>query len=149
MNVRIEAMLKITDYYPAIWDLFCDHGKIGYHFYLHKRGIQYHFVDHLAHIIDHLQKKWYFKDLPFHFHHAKVEDLQIDNPEELLIFAGVGADKILNCIDKMTFKSKQKMLLCANKDNDLIEKFIQNKRLIAYDSVLESGWQRQVYYVEV
>lgn len=98
---HIFQWVNSTDSYDNIWDLCCDHGRLGMH--LHKRhpNAQVYLVDKVASIVDTLVADYgRLNDGRLHFETADACKLDIETKQRtLVIVAGVGGQNLVTMLE--------------------------------------------------
>ncbi len=98
-SYRINELKKaVNKNAEVVWDLCCDHGKIGISLFKENRKII--FVDQVEHIISNLRKKLEISKFNTKFQVIDAKEINIFNSkDESIIIAGVGGH---TCIDIMS-----------------------------------------------
>lgn len=139
-----------------LWDLCCDHGLLGQHAFLQDRPV--FFVDVAPHLIELLQKKFSSPRVPVRkyapeFFACDVRDLR--GPiEGSVIIAGIGGYLMMELIDALIpkLRSPWRLILCANKNNQELQKYLlqQNEilHIVKKNSIIERERVREIVVVE-
>lgn len=106
ISKRIETIARsINPEFPEVWDLCCDHGKIGTHIlksYPKEQILTVHFNDKLVHQIDSLRMKLsrdYGERVQLHSRDAR--QLKISSLKASIIIAGIGGDLMLSILESL------------------------------------------------
>lgn len=98
---HIFEWLNTAQHYDDIWDLCCDHGRLGLH--LHQRHLNSHvyLVDKIASIIDKLESDFgELDDGRLSFKTADASELNISTKKNtLVIIAGVGGQNLIAMLE--------------------------------------------------
>ena len=143
ISKRIESIVDLAPGpYDEVWDLCCDHGKIGMH-YAHTHAVKtIHFVDQVISITDNLtlQLDTYIpSSCKFYVHTKPAENLQIQQKEKnLFIMAGIGSETIIKILDNF---EQQKLLnnhflISTHKYPHKIRRYLIDKRLKLFEEIL-------------
>lgn len=140
LGIRLGALKRLATVtvedsrYEAIWDLCCDHGKLGIE--LLKKGDTnfLHFVDKTESIIKKLQDRLMSDSLldekSYHTYAMDASLIKINsNQNELVVLAGVGGDvaiSILENIFKNNELSRCNFLICAHYQIAELREFLKS-----------------------
>ena len=87
--------------YDELWDLCCDHGRLGLHIHQTQSNTRVHLVDVVPSIIDILQDKYKtLEDGRLFFKLASAEDISLaDVQRQAIVIAGVGGATIIEILE--------------------------------------------------
>ena len=88
--------------YTHIWDLCCDHGRLGLHVFCsaHHTQAQVHLVDQVSGIMTGLRQQYAaLNDGRLHFSHQNASTIQLPpNGPQLLLLAGIGGETLIDIL---------------------------------------------------
>lgn len=128
MLSRIQEIINLPKgEYSIVWDLCCDHGKIGMGFL--KMGMRVHFVDRVSSIIDKLVKELKTTDIPNTHYKVQYHNIlrmkdQFDK-KDLIILSGIGGyliEQMLTKLHHVNFKGE--ILICAHQNVLELRKYL-------------------------
>lgn len=105
LSKRLTALLEqVPAGYDAIWDLCCDHGRLGMALLETERAPLVHFNDSVPSIMADLEQRLRrYGAVNFQLHLASAEQLQLpDQGRQLLILTGVGDELSVRIIDALS-----------------------------------------------
>lgn len=118
MHKISKRIIEIIGYIPKntseLWDLCCDHGRIGEASLVHHSSITtLHFVDIVESIMTKLRIRIQSSDIPpgvnIFYHSKSAKDIKIQNPATLIL-AGIGGKQSIEILDEVINKCKKKSL---------------------------------------
>lgn len=144
--------------YDDVWDICCDHGKLGISLLTNKKINKVHFVDCIPSIIDNLNSKLLKMDLldssNLEVHLSLGEDLIIDNTNTLVCICGVGGETAIEIMTGLLNNndlSNTDILLSIQYRTVELRKFLldnffkMKKELICF----EGKWAHQIFMVSL
>lgn len=105
LSKRLTALFnQVPIGYDAIWDLCCDHGRLGLALLETERAPLVHFNDSVPSILADLQQRLErYGAVNFQLHQSPAEQLQLpEQGRQLLILAGVGDELSVRIIDALS-----------------------------------------------
>jgi len=105
LGKRLRALFEaVPDGYDDLWDLGCDHGRLGLALLEAGRGQRIHFVDRLPWLIEGVRERL-AQHPPQHWS-ARAQDARDivlnGSASELVLLAGVGADQTLAILNAVS-----------------------------------------------
>jgi len=105
LSKRLKTLFnQVPSDYDAIWDLCCDHGRLGMALLETERAPLVHFNDSVASIMTELEQQLLrYGAVNFQLHLSPAEQLELPGQgRQLLILAGVGDELSLRIIDALS-----------------------------------------------
>lgn len=100
LSPRLGTLRSHYHQHESIWDIGCDHGKLGLSFLSEKEVREIHLVDpsppviqKLTHFIDAYITEQSFK---IHIHEQRGQDVVPDSSKKLILIAGMGGKEIIS-----------------------------------------------------
>lgn len=105
---HIFQWLEEEALYDELWDLCCDHGRLGLHIHQKQPQTRVHLVDVVPSIIDILRNKYKaLEDGRLFFKLASAEDIILANtPRQVVVIAGVGGSTIIEILEGILDKNR-------------------------------------------
>lgn len=146
-NAQINnAQNQPTRDYDEIWDCCCDHGYLGIKILANQLCSKMNFVDHKAHIIDHLKRRFerYAIEKFEGAYQALAQDVGTltftKEQRHLLIIAGVGGEQTINMMSSICENSSLSnidFILCPTTTQfDLREYLVSQKFYVKHESLV-------------
>jgi len=106
LGQRLSDIFNLIDFeYSQVWDLCCDHGKLGLALLESKKTKLIHFVDQVPSIISDLDKKIQkIKELDseqYTLNTLNAENVILKDNNSLICICGVGGDVAIKIIDSL------------------------------------------------
>lgn len=145
---HIFQWIKSAPPYDNIWDLCCDHGRLGLHLHERHPDSQIYLVDKVASIIDKLVIDFNeLNDGRLHFKTADACQLNIHAEKPtVIIIAGVGGQNIINILEsilpRLSGNGKLEFILSPNGHMFELRKFLKDSgfHLIEEAFIKEKGF---------
>ena len=122
LDKRLEAIFQWASLsqYDDIYDLCCDHGRLGIHLHRNFPEARVHLVDQVPKIIHALKSKFHYLDQNnIRFTCAKAEALSFDiTGRKLFIIAGVGGETAIEILNSLLEKIHNKRRLSGAVDTN-------------------------------
>lgn len=140
---RIKAIVNMAEgSYDHVWDICCDHGKIGILFAQQHQIHSIHFVDQVPSITEELKAKlnsYIPKHIYFDVITGPGEKLQIENKQKnLFILAGIGSETIIDILNN--FKNQKLLnndfLISSHKHPHKIRQYLIENNLKLFKEIL-------------
>ena len=99
--------------YDDIWDLCCDHGRLGLHIHQTHPSTQVHLIDKIPSIINKLKIKYKTRiDPRLHIQALDAQEIRLTtNSRQLLIIAGIGGGTAKNLLQSILSNPKNQQQL--------------------------------------
>lgn len=155
ISKRIEAITSLSsDSYDEIWDLCCDHGKIGIDFAIKYSPKVVHFIDQVPSIIENLKANLPFiENVSFNVQCIGCEDIQInETSKNLIVFAGVGSETIIKALKNLKTQNlgTSHLLISTHKHPHKLRMFLRAQKFSLIKEILiyEAGQFYEMLLVE-
>lgn len=122
---RFEFFCSIIDLNLPLWDIGCDHGKLG-ELALKKGVVHAHFVDSAEHLISHLKHRIRLRYKNASFYPTKAQYLNSEISGSI-IMAGFGGDQMLEILSiwlELNQIKKSRWVLSPHKDEGKLKDFL-------------------------
>ncbi len=150
LSLRLKEISSFVDKsYLSIWDLCCDHGKLGLHLYEQRKCASLHLVDCVESIIKNLKKYETDRISALCLDGALIENLQEDS---LICICGVGGEELIKILIGLETRNDLKgidFLISPHNQTYKVRKFLrENGYGLIKESVLIDGkWSYELLYV--
>ncbi|MFL5784454.1 MAG: tRNA (adenine(22)-N(1))-methyltransferase TrmK [Bacteriovoracaceae bacterium] len=108
LSPRLAKLAGHYHHHESIWDIGCDHGKLGLSFLNEKEVKAIHLVDPSLPVIDKLRFliDSYITDplLKIQIHHENGQDVMMSNEKKLVLIAGMGGKEIESILESLKKK---------------------------------------------
>jgi tRNA (adenine22-N1)-methyltransferase len=148
VSKRIKALVSMVgETYDVVWDLCCDHGKIGVALAEKSCAKTYNFVDQVPSIITKLNStlgSYIPSGVNYNTFATPAEKISIDNNlKNLIVLAGIGTDTIISILEQINYNqiSNSHILVSTNKYPHKLRSFLQkgDYKIIKEQLIEENG----------
>lgn len=154
LGSRLEHIfhwIQSVDEYDYIWDLCCDHGRLGLHLHQHNPKANIYLVDKVVKIVDKLIEDYrHLNSGRLHFQSADVCELSIPAEKRtLVILAGVGGQNTItmlsSILNRLSDGDVLEFILSPNAHVFELRQFLRLKgfELIKEEFVGENGFYHE------
>lgn len=149
-SLRIKEILNLSKdrNYQKVWDLCCDHGKIGHEIYQLGNCQKIEFVDCVQRIVLGLQNKLQEND-NYTFTLKDAREVKIECSDNLVIIAGVGGElvcEILESLKRNSYTHYFDIIISTNNSIHKVKDYLLNNnfKLIKIVVVNEGGFTYEI-----
>lgn len=152
LSSRILSIVKLVPpHIEVIWDLCCDHGKIGQYF-LPKKTV--HFLDQILHITENLQTVLLDSDIPSAAYSIICKDVskfdfEKTDKKRCFIFVGVGADLITKTLSNFHFTKNDYFIISAHQNSYKVRSYLRENKINILEEILvdEAGQHYEILLI--
>lgn len=154
LGPRLSAIIGMLRPDDNLWDICCDHAKVGEWAWHSGQFKQVHLMDQSGPVISKLRQKWDFNINKVRLYQADARTFNWSSLQGQVVIAGVGDNTIVEIIKQtQNFESVDQceFVICAHRSPQIVRAFLRRKNFGLIDEcvVQERGRFREIFKVSL
>jgi tRNA (adenine22-N1)-methyltransferase len=142
--LRLQALANYHSYHESIWDIGCDHGKLGLSFAENKAVKSIHLVDPSELVMSRLKQKlkdaYITEQVLINTYLCKGQEVKLDSLNKIIFIAGMGGKEIRDIVLQLIPQMKQEdtLVLSPHRGIHELRSFLFRSELGLFEELVVS-----------